>query len=411
MAKLSHKVADAHVHSYTTKIRKTISANALLLIVAATAVVGFFVGTQSNRIIAFIGPVFGVKTYAGTIDVSSLQATYQALKANYDGTVSDQTLIDGANKGMVSAAGDTYTLYMNAKDTNSFDKDLSGNIGGGIGAEISLRSGKATIISVLQGDPAIQAGLMANDTVVDVNGQSTTGQSVEQVVAKIRGDVGTTVKLSIDRAGTMKDFTVTRATIISPSVTSSISGGIGTLTISRFDTDTAGLAQSAARNFKSQGVKGIILDLRDNGGGYVDAAQDVLSLWLNDKVVVTERTNGKIVSSLKSGDNAPLAGTPTVVLVNGNSASASEIVSGALQDYKVAKLVGEKTFGKGSVQKLIALPAGSELKVTVARWYTPDGKNINGEGIIPDSTVSYTQTNADAGNDTQLTAAMKILGQ
>lgn len=411
MAKLSHKVADAHVHPYTTKIRKTISANALLLIVAATAVVGFFVGTQSNRIIAFIGPVFGVKTYAGTIDVSSLQATYQALKANYDGTVSDQTLIDGANKGMVSAAGDTYTLYMNTKDTSSFENDLSGNIGGGIGAEISLRSGKATIISVLQGDPAIQAGLMANDTIMEVNGQSTAGQSVEQVVAKIRGDVGTTVKLSIDRAGTIKDFTVTRATIISPSVTSSINGGIGTLTISRFDTDTAGLAQSAAQNFKSQGVKGIILDLRDNGGGYVDAAQNVLSLWLNNKVVVTERTNGKIVSTLKSGDNAPLNGIPTVVLVNGNSASASEIVSGALQDYKVAKLVGEKTFGKGSVQKLIALPAGSELKVTVARWYTPNGKNINGEGITPDDTVSYTQADADAGNDTQLSAALKILGQ
>ncbi|MDB5167458.1 MAG: putative carboxyl-terminal protease [Candidatus Saccharibacteria bacterium] len=408
MAKLLRRVIRSHAH--TLKAKKVVSANALFLIIAGTVILGFFVGTQSNQIMAFIGPVFGIKTYAGNIDLSSLQATYQALKANYDGKLSDQTLIDGANKGMVAAAGDTYTLFMNAKDAATFADDLSGNIGGGIGAEISIRSGKVTIIGVLKGDPAVNAGLQAGDTVLTINDESTTGMTVDQAVAKIRGDVGTTVKISISRAGETKDFTVTRATITSPSVTSSVAGGIGTLTISRFDSETSSLARAAAQDFKTQGVKAIILDLRDNGGGYVDAAQDVLGLWLDNKVVVTERTNGQVVSTLKSGSNALLAGLPTVVLVNGSSASASEIVAGALQDYKVAKLVGVKTFGKGSVQKLIDLPDGAELKVTIARWYTPNGKNITTQGITPDITATLTQADSDAGKDPQLDAAKKELG-
>jgi carboxyl-terminal processing protease len=406
MAKLLSRFNRAHKQ----KERKAISSYALFLIISGTAVIGFFAGTYSNQIVAFIGPVFGIKTYAGTVDLSSIQATYQALKANYDGKLDDKTLIDGANKGLVSAAGDKYTVFMNAKDAASFENDLSGNIGGGIGAEISLRLGNVTIIGVLKDDPATKAGLQAGDTIVSINDQPTTGMTVEQAVAKIRGDAGTTVKLVINRSGAQMTFTVTRQTITSPSVTSSVSGGIGTLTISRFDSETSSLALAAAQSFKTQGVKGVILDLRDNGGGYVDAAQNVLSLWLDNKVVVTERTNGQVISTLKSGSNALLAGIPTVVLVNSNSASASEIVSGALQDYKVAKLVGEKTYGKGSVQKLISLPDGAEIKVTIAKWYTPNGKNITSEGITPDITATYTQADADAGKDPQLDAAKKALG-
>lgn len=393
------------------KAKKIISANVLFLIIAATAVVGFFAGTRSDQIMSVIGPVFGVKVYAGEIDLSSVQATYKSLKANYDGNLDDKTLIDGANKGLVNAAGDTYTLYMNAAEAASFENDLSGSIGGGVGAEISIRSGNITIVRVLKDNPAIKAGLLGGDTVVKINDESTTGLTVEQAVAKIRGEEGTTVKLLISRDGTEKEFTVTRAIVNNPSVESSISGTIGKLTISRFDPETASLARVAAQDFKNKGVTGIILDLRYNGGGYVDAAQDVAGLWLDGKVVVTERTNGQVISTLKSGNNALLAGIPTVVLVNSGSASASEIVAGALQDYKVAKLIGERTFGKGSVQKLIQLPEGAELKVTIARWYTPNGKNITTDGINPDISASYTQADADAGQDPQLDAAKKELGQ
>ncbi len=409
---MTDKPHTAHAHSRAQKKASVnpLSFNILFLIIAATAALGFIAGTHSNQIMALIGPVFGQKVYSGNVDLSSVEATYRALKANYDGTLSDKALIDGANKGLVAAAGDTYTLYMTSSESTTFSDDLTGNIGGGIGAEIGIRNNKTTIIRVLDSNPAKKAGLMAGDVILKVNDQSTDGWTVQQAVAKIRGDVGTTVKLSIQRGNDIKDYTVTRDTIINPSVSSSIKDGVGILTISRFDGETAGLAHTAALSFKANNVKGVILDLRGNGGGYVDAAQSVAGLWLNDKVVVSERADGKVVNELKSGTDPILAGIPTVVLVDGGSASASEIVSGALQDYRVAKLVGEKTYGKGSVQKLIDLPQGAQLKVTVARWYTPDGKNINQQGITPDVVTPITAQDMNAGTDPQFDAAMKALG-
>ncbi len=413
---MTDKPLKAHVQQHASneapksKRAKTLSSNAWFLILAATAVIGFFAGMNSTRIMSAIGPVFGQKIYAGNLDLSSIQATYQALKANYDGTLDDKALIEGANKGLVAAAGDTYTLYMDSSEANTFSNDLTGNIGGGIGAEIGIRNNQVYIIRVLKSNPAEKAGLLANDIITAVNDQSTTGWTVDKTVGQIRGNVGTTVKITVLRGTETKDFTVTRDTITNPSVDSSVVNGIGILTISRFDSETGSLARAAAQDFKTQGVKGVILDLRGNGGGYVDAAQDVAGLWLDNQVVVSEKTNGVVVSQLKSGSNPILAGLPTVVLVDGGTASASEIVSGALQDYKVAKLVGEKTFGKGSVQKLIGLPDGAELKVTVARWYTPAGKNINKEGITPDITASITQQNINDGVDPQMDAAKKALG-
>ncbi len=407
----THQNADsAHPHEVKPKAKKALSNNLLFLVIAATAVVGFLAGTRSDQIIGVVGPVFGLKTYAGDVDLSSVQATYKALKANYDGNLDDKALAEGANKGLVAAAGDAYTLYMNSKEINAFENDLSGTIGGGIGAEVGVRQDKITILRTLKSNPAEAAGLNAGDVVLSINDQSTANKTVEQAVAQIRGEAGTTVKLSILRGTEVKEFTITRAIISNPSVNSSIKDGVGTLTLTRFDSETGTLARAAARDFKSQGVKAIILDLRGNGGGYLTAAQDVAGLWLNNKVVVSERTGGKVVEELKSGKDAILAGIPTTVLVNAGSASASEIVAGALQDHGAAKLVGEKTFGKGSVQKLVSLPEGAQLKVTIARWYTPKGKNITKEGITPDISVALDQKDVEAGIDPQLDAAMKALG-
>jgi len=402
---------DAHVKLPKEKQpRRPLSRSTWFLLFAITAVAGFLAGSYSNQIYAVIAPVFGVKAYAGQLDLSSLQKTYQDLKANYDGTLNNQTLIDGANHGLVSAAGDPYTLYMTAKEADSFNNDLTGNIGGGIGAEISMRSDKLTIIRTLPENPAEKAGLNAGDVIVSVNDVSAAGWTVDQAVAKIRGDPGTTVKVSVQRGTELKDFTITREVVSNPSVSSSVVDGLGTLTISRFDDKTAGLARLAAQDFKNKGVKAVILDLRGNGGGYLAAAQELAGLWLDNKVVVTERINNKTVDTLKSGGDAILAGIPTTVLINAGSASASEIVAGALQDHGVAKLVGEKSFGKGSVQELLPLTGGAQLKVTVARWYTPNGKNINQEGIKPDVAATLTQANIDAGVDPQLDAAKKVLG-
>ncbi|MBC7943424.1 S41 family peptidase [Candidatus Saccharibacteria bacterium] len=409
MTKKQH-ADSAHPHEVKTKAKKPLSNNLLFMIIAATAVLGFFAGTRSEQILSVVGPAFGLKVYAGDIDLRAVQSTYKALRANYDGKLDDKALAEGANRGLVSAAGDKYTSYMNAKETGVFENDLSGNIGGGIGAEIGLRKDKITIIRTLKSNPAEKAGLNAGDTVMGVNDQATSGWTVERAVAQIRGEVGTTVKLSILRGSEIKEFTVTRAEIVNPSVSSSIKDGVGTLTISRFDSETAILSRAAARDFKQQGVKGVILDLRGNGGGYLEATKDVAGLWLDNKVVVSERTDGKVVDELKSGSNAILSGIPTVVLVNASTASASEIVAGALQDHGAAKLVGEKTFGKGSVQKLIALPDGAQLKVTIARWFTPNGKNITKEGIKPDTAATLTQEAVDAGTDPQLDAARKLLG-
>lgn len=388
-----------------------VSKNLFFLAIALTVVIGFVAGTRSNEIFGAVGPLLGFKVETGTLDLSAVQNTYRNLKANYDGTLDTEALITGASKGLVSAAGDQYTVFMDAKEAKDFEDDLSGQIGGGIGAEIGVRSGQPTIIRVLPDNPAEKIGVKAGDVIVAVNDESAKDWPSDKTADKVRGDIGTTVKLTVKRGEETKTFSITRANVTNPSVSSSIQDGIGVIDISRFDSETGSLARKAAENFKAQNVKSVILDLRDNGGGYITAAQDVAGLWLSDKTVVSERTGGKVVDELKSGGDSILAGIPTVVLVNGSSASASEIVAGALQDYKVATLVGEKTFGKGTVQKVIDLPGGTKLKVTVARWYTPNGKNITKEGIEPNQKVVMSSADVNAGKDPQLDAARANLSK
>lgn len=380
------------------------------LAIAFTAALGYVAGTYHYQIEAAIGPVFGYNTHSGSIDLTSLQQTYNVLAARYDGKLDTTSLIQGANRGLVEAAGDVYTVYMSPQESNDYGNSLSGNIGAGIGAEVGIRNDKITIIRTLSGNAAIKAGLLANDVILKVNDQATSGWTVEKAVSLIKGEEGTTVKLTIKRGDITQDYTITRAIINNPSIESSITDGIGTIKISRFDTKTGNLAKLAAQDFKKQGVKAVILDLRDNGGGYVDAAKDIAGLWLENKVVVTERNGNTIRESLKTGYGALLKGIPTTVLVNGNTASASEIVAGALQDYHVAKLVGERTYGKGSVQELVPLAGGAELKVTIAKWFTPNGKNITKDGITPDIKVGITQKDVNSGIDPQFIAAKKQLG-
>jgi len=372
---------------------------------------GYVGGVFHAQIIAAFGPMFGLKTSTATIDLSSVQTTYQQLRANFDGDLDEQALIDGANSGLVEAAGDKYTQFFNAKDSESFNDELSGVVGGGVGLELSLRNDRITVVRAIDGNPGAKAGILAGDIVTAVNGESTEGWTVDDAVKKIRGEAGTTVKLAISRGEENKDFTVTRAEISNPSVYSTVQDGIGILTISRFDAETGRLARDAAESLKSQGVKGVVLDLRSNGGGYLTAAQDVAGIWLDKKIVVTEKTNGKVTDELYSASNPVFKNMPTTVLVNSGTASASEIVAGALLDYKVATLVGETTFGKGSVQQLIPLPRGAELKVTIARWYTPNGKNISETGIEPTKAVERTSDDVNAGRDPQLDAAKGVLLQ
>lgn len=343
------------------------------------------------------------------IDLSSVQQTYQALVENFDGELSQQDLIEGANRGLVEAADDQYTVYMNRAESTSFDDALTGNIGGGVGIEVGMRSNVPTVVRVLQNNPAEKSGIAVGDVITHVNDESVKDKTLNEVVLAIRGEVDTTVKLTVLRTGTEKVFSITRQQVNNPSAYGEIKDNVGILTITRFDGETGSLARAVARDFKEKNVEGVVLDLRGNGGGYVTAAQAVSGIWLDKQVVTTERRGGQVVEELKSTGTPILNGIPTVVLVNESSASASEIVAGALHDHKSATLVGATTFGKGSVQKLITLPEGATLKVTIARWYTPAGVNISEKGIVPEIQVERTADDINANRDPQLEAALKAI--
>lgn len=340
------------------------------------------------------------------LNLSSVQETYSQLEANFDGKLDKEKLIAGANKGLVEAAGDEYTIFMDSSESEEFDNALTGNIGGGIGVEVGLRSDVPTVVRVLKDNPAEKAGVQVNDVILKVNDESTEDLTLNEVVNKIRGEAGTSVKLTVARSGGEEEISITREQVNNPSAYGEVKNGIGVLTITRFDDETGDLARAIAADFKKQNVKGVVLDLRGNGGGYVTAAQAVAGIWLDRQIVTTERANGRVTEELKSTGDPILGGIKTTVLVNQSSASASEIVAGALRDHKVATLMGTTTFGKGSVQKLINLSDGATLKVTVARWYTPSGVNISETGIKPDTSVERTADDINANRDPQLDAAL-----
>ena len=378
------------------------------LTLVIVAIVSFVAGARSDALFANVAPAFGVRTSNKTIDLSSVQKTYQELVANYDGKLDTQKLIYGANRGLVEAAGDPHTAYMDPDETKEFDKSLSGQIGGGIGAEIGLRSNKPTIIKPLENSPAQKAGIKAGEAIVKVNDEASSDWSVEKVVSKIRGEVGTSVKLTLLSGGQTREVSVVRQNIVSPAVESEIDGEIGILKVNRFGDDTVSLARKYASEFVEKGVKKVILDLRNNPGGTVGAAQGLLGIWLDNQIAMTERRGSEIVKTLRTTGTPILGNMKTVVLINGNSASASEITAGALREYGKATLVGQKSYGKGSVQIVLGLPGGSQMKVTEARWYTPKGKNIDKTGIEPDVKVDLSSDDVNNNVDPQMDKAKSL---
>ena len=378
------------------------------LTLVIVAIVSFVAGARSDALFANVASVFGVRTSNKTIDLSSVQKTYQELIANYDGKLDTQKLIYGANRGLVEAAGDPHTAYMDPDETKEFDKSLSGQIGGGIGAEIGLRNNKPTIIKPLENSPAQKAGIKAGEAIVKVNDEASSDWSVEKVVSKIRGEVGTSVKLTLLSDGKTREVSVVRQNIVSPAVESEIDGEIGILKVNRFGDDTVSLSRKYASEFVEKGIKKVILDLRNNPGGTVGAAQGLLGIWLDNQIAMTERRGSEIVKTLRTTGTPILGNMKTVVLINGNSASASEITAGALREYGKATLVGQKSYGKGSVQIVLGLPGGSQMKVTEARWYTPKGKNIDKTGIEPDVKVDLSSDDVNNNVDPQMDKAKSL---
>ena len=388
--------------------KRKVSQGVFLASLVLAIIVSFAAGTRSEEIYQIAAPIFGIKVAKQPLDTEVMKEAYRQLAANYDGDLDANKLSDGAARGMVKAVGDDYTTFLDKEEAAEFNKSLNGEVSG-IGAEIGVRNLQPTVLRVLDDSPAKKAGLKTGDIFVAVNGTSVAGETASGVADKVTGEAGTTVKLTMRRGSESLDFSITRAQISDPSVRWSVSDDIGVLTISRFDDNTGSLVRKAAKEFIDKGVKGVIIDLRNNGGGYLTAAQEVASLWLDSgKTVVTEKSRGQVTETVKTSGNPTLKGKKTVVLVNGSSASASEIVAGALKDYQAATLVGEKTFGKGTVQKVINLSDDRILKVTVARWYTPQDRNITKEGIQPNQTVKMSSDDNNAGRDPQMARAKEL---
>ena len=343
------------------------------------------------------------------LDFSEVEKVYDALRLNYDGELSIDTIMDGLKAGLTKAAGDPYTTYLSKEDNEAFDSQLSGTFTG-IGAELIEENNVIIVATPLSGFPAEKAGVKARDIIFKIDSEDATMLSVSEAVKKIRGEKGTTVKLILIRGGEQLEISIVRDVISVPSVKSEITNGIGYMTIYRFGQDTAELARKYATEYKNQNVRGVIVDVRNNPGGYLDQAVKVASLWVNKNSVVVEERRGTVsVKTDRALGSNILFGIKTVVLINGGSASASEILAGALRDNKSATLIGEKTFGKGSVQQVEDLGNDTALKITIAKWFTPGGKNINKDGITPDKEVGLSTDDAKNSKDPQMSTAQVFL--
>jgi carboxyl-terminal processing protease len=322
-------------------------------------------------------------------------------------------MLYGAIQGLVRAVGDPYSAFMTPAETAEFRESLQGHLEG-IGAELTFKNDAVVVVAPLKASPAERAGLMSGDIIIEVDGEDVVDRSLSEVVKRIRGPKGTTVVLTVVRGnGDPLTFSIVREEVVVPSVESKVlklsTGSIAYIALNQFGDDTSAEIARAVREVTKQPVKGVILDLRNNGGGYLEKAVDVVSLFVTEgKVVAVEHREGVTDPSYVRG-RALVPDLPLVVLINQGSASASEIVAGALQDLGRATIIGMTSFGKGTVQEVLDLPGGSSLRVTTARWLTPKGKNLGKEGVKPDIVVDRTAEDVKAGKDPQLEAAERWL--
>lgn len=350
------------------------------------------------------------------VDLSLLWGVWRLMQRHYIAPEELQTtpLMFGAVEGMVRAVGDPYTVFMTPSQNSDFRKALEGKLQG-IGAELSFKDGLIVVVNPLKGSPAAAAGLLPEDIIIEVDGTDIAGENLNQVVQRIRGTKGTTVTLKIVREGNTDPITlaIVRDDINIPSIESEVkktaTGSVGYVALNQFGDTSIDEFRAALTSFEKEPIKGIIMDLRFNGGGYLDGAVELTSIFLKKgEVVSVEHREGEPQRHYVSG-RPTHPDIPLVILINQGSASASEIVAGALQDHKRATIIGMKSFGKGTVQEVIDLPGGSSLRVTTARWLTPNGRNLGKEGVHPDIVVDRTAKDYETKNDPQLQAAYEWL--
>jgi len=348
------------------------------------------------------------------VDFNIFWDVWDYVKGNYvKSNITDAELLYGAMMGMVASLEDPYSIFLEPQVSEEFQEELNGQFEG-IGAEIGIRNDKLMVISPLPGSPAETKGLRAGDEIIEIDSTSAIGMSLYEAVQKIRGPKGTQVTLTILHNGNIEPVKIelTRNTIKIVSVSWSwAEDKIAIIELKYFNRDTWDEFQKVAEEINAAKPSGIILDMRNNPGGLLDTVIEIASYWLgNSEIVVIEKSrDNKMTGHKASSFKNYFYNIPTVVLINKGSASGSEILAGALQDYKLAPLVGETSFGKGSVQDLKTFKDGSSVKLTIALWLTPAGREIDKKGIDPDYKVELTDEDWSAGKDPQLDKALELL--
>jgi carboxyl-terminal processing protease len=399
--------------------------NALtIIIIIAVFLSGLYIG-RTNRFFGqdlALDKVFPTaREAAGAQDVNldEFWAVWKLLDEKFVSASTTKSLtledkVQGAIAGLVSAYGDPYTVYLPPSEAERFGDDISGNFSG-VGMEVGLRDGVVTIISPLPGTPAEKAGLISGDIIVKIDGKSTEDMRVDEAVRMIRGEKGTTVTFEIFREGD-KDFRtipVVRDTIDIPTVKTEKVDDVFIIALYSFNAISESKMEEAVKEYQASGSKKLIIDLRGNPGGFMQSAVDIASFFMPQGKVVVREQSGKgeedIVFRTRSRQVGEFTPENLIVLVDNGSASASEILAGALKDHGVATVIGVPTFGKGSVQELMDLDGGASLKVTIARWLTPNGVSISDGGLAPDIVIKRTPADREAGKDPQKDAALRFL--
>ena len=386
----------------------------------AVFVLGLFIGNVVTGKVQSGGQAVAEQAPDGA-DLTPFFKAWQILDQNYVPTkmanatsTTPQDMVWGATEGLASSVNDPYTVFFPPQQNQIFASEVSGDFGG-VGMEVGInKDGALSVISPLKDTPAAKAGVRSGDLILAIDGADTSNMSVDDAVALIRGKAGTSVKLELQR-GSGKPFTVTimRGTITLPTVDAKLlPSGVFYIKVYTFNALAPQLFQNALRQFAVSGSDKLVIDLRGNPGGYLDAAVDMASWFLPvGDVVVTEDYGAKQPATVERSRGYDVfdGNVKIAVLIDSGSASAAEIFSGALHDHHKATLVGEQSFGKGSVQELFTITPDTSLKVTIARWLTPDGASISREGITPDIVVPMTDADMAAGTDPQLDRAVQFL--
>ncbi len=400
---------------------RLIQRSFFIFLLFAIFVSGVFVGgiSQSSQTLAQkfsgkknISDAFIKNNTPSDIDFTLFWEVWNYIQKYYvEQPVDKKKLFQGALAGSVAALNDPYSVYLNPETSEKFNQELAGSFDG-IGAEIGIKKGVLTIIASLPDTPAKKAGLLSGDIILRIDEEDTLGMNLDYAISRIRGKRGTQIKLVVLHEGEkdVKEILITREKIVIKSVQLEIlPENIAYVKLVHFSENSSEDFGKAVAQLLGKNIKGIILDVRNNPGGFLEDAIDIASFWIDNKVVVSERFSDGNIQSYRASGQPLIAHIPTVVLVNRGSASASEIVAAALKEYNKAVLVGEKTFGKGSVQDLQSFEDGSSVKLTIAKWLTPNGNEIDGVGITPDIEVPLEKEDYDKNQDPQYNKALEIL--